>query len=250
MVQSLFRCMRMREAAPFSFMPLTSWCAYKCACNSPRRCARVCCWPAGVSGAPVQFGMIPGLSQHPRPARRPADKLAKRDRDEARSGQRPPHQVSPPARPAEGQRTAVPIVTAGPRGGWRPLPGSARRCTPPRTTCRSPLTRCRGPTDWRDGRPRPFPWRLTPERRAGRGQPAPNGLICTRCSDGARSRGGANIRRYTGDRRSPSPPGRITPDTRVIITQSLGGKAAMITRVSPRSALCEWQPCPADTHPP
>ena len=46
----------------------------------------------------------------------------------------------------------------------------------------------------------------------------------------------AQNRRYTGDRRSPSPPGRITPDTRVIITQSRRQRAAMITRVSPRYA--------------
>src|ERR1039458_2414855 len=32
-----------------------------------------------------------------------------------------------------------------------------------------------------------------------------------------------------------TPPGRITPDTRVIITQSMRRRAAMITRVSPRS---------------
>ncbi len=38
-----------------------------------------------------------------------------------------------------------------------------------------------------------------------------------------------------GDRRSPSPSGRITPDTRVIITQLQGQEAAVITRVSPRS---------------
>jgi hypothetical protein len=36
----------------------------------------------------------------------------------------------------------------------------------------------------------------------------------------------------TGDRRSPSPPGRITADTRVIITQSPIPWAETITRVS------------------
>jgi hypothetical protein len=42
----------------------------------------------------------------------------------------------------------------------------------------------------------------------------------------------ANSRRYTGDRRSPSPSDRITADTRVIITQPPTRWAEMITRVS------------------
>jgi hypothetical protein len=39
-------------------------------------------------------------------------------------------------------------------------------------------------------------------------------------------------RRYTGDRRSPSPAGRITSDARVILAVPPGGYAEMITRVS------------------
>jgi hypothetical protein len=39
-------------------------------------------------------------------------------------------------------------------------------------------------------------------------------------------------RRYTGDRRSPKPFGRITPDTRVIFAELLARYAEKITRVS------------------
>jgi hypothetical protein len=46
---------------------------------------------------------------------------------------------------------------------------------------------------------------------------APNGLICTPFGDGTRPRRDANIRRYMGDRRSPSRSGHITLDIRVII---------------------------------
>jgi hypothetical protein len=54
------------------------------------------------------------------------------------------------------------------------------------------------------------------------------------CADAAHNWlvGAANIRRYTGDRRSPKPFGRITQDTRVILARFSIRYAEMITRVS------------------
>jgi hypothetical protein len=49
----------------------------------------------------------------------------------------------------------------------------------------------------------------------------------------------APSRRYTGDRRSPSPSGRMTADTRVIITQWPNEWAEMMTRVSRDPACCQ-----------
>ena len=47
-------------------------------------------------------------------------------------------------------------------------------------------------------------------------------LFCALEPANGRTEARANIRRYTGDRRSPSPSGRITPDIRVIIAQFFG----------------------------
>jgi len=56
---------------------------------------------------------------------------------------------------------------------------------------------------------------------------------------------GIPIRRYTGDRRSPKPFGRITQDTRVILASFSIRYVEMITRVSvdraPLVALCGGQ---------
>jgi hypothetical protein len=63
-----------------------------------------------------------------------------------------------------------------------------------------------------------------------------------------RAKSAREYRRYTGDRRSPSPSGRITPDTRVILADLSNEYAEMITRVSldldgcdtPRAWLYLW----------
>jgi len=47
-----------------------------------------------------------------------------------------------------------------------------------------------------------------------------------------RAKSAREYRRYTGDRRSPSLPGRITLDTRVILAQSPRAYAETITRIS------------------
>jgi hypothetical protein len=62
------------------------------------------------------------------------------------------------------------------------------------------------------------------------------------CADAAHNWlvGAANIRRYTGDRRSPKPFGRITQDTRVILARFSIRYAEMITRVSVDLAAVGW----------
>ncbi len=63
-------------------------------------------------------------------------------------------------------------------------------------------------------------------------QQTQNRTICAPASALPAQTLAANSRRYTGDRRSLNPPGRITPDTRVIIASFSVWYAEMITRVS------------------
>src|SRR5690349_17531633 len=63
---------------------------------------------------------------------------------------------------------------------------------------------------------------------AGQARPA----ISITVSDADRIKERAPTRRYTGDRRSPKPFGRITQDTRVILASFSIRYAEMITRVS------------------